>query len=73
MTLGDYIYYERLEAAEDAYVNCIIDLLSEYGDVPEALKEQLSETNDINKLKAWLKLAARVNDIQEFANKINAE
>ncbi len=77
MTFEDYIYYERLEAAEEAtrdtQVNCIIDLLSEYGDVPEALKEQLSETNDINKLKAWLKLAARVNDIQEFADKINAE
>lgn len=74
MTFEDYIYYERLEAAEDAtretHVNCIIDFLSEYGNVPEALKEQLSETNDINKLKAWLKLAAKVNGIEDFMSKM---
>lgn len=70
MTFEDYIYYERLEAAEDAHIDCIIDLLSEYGDVPEALKEQLSETNDINKLKAWLKLAAKVNGIEDFMSKM---
>lgn len=44
----------------------IIELLEEYGEVPDALKKQLFGQNDIHILKKWLKLSARANSTEEF-------
>ena len=66
MRFEEIIYYERKEAAIDAIVENILDLLEEYGDIPERVKKQLKETNDKNKLKKWHKIAAKVNSIKEF-------
>ena len=62
MRFEEIIYYERI----DVMVEAILDLLEEYGDVPEHVKDRLERTGDKNKLKRWHKLAAKVNSIEEF-------
>ena len=66
--LGEQIGKEKGKAegkAED-----IIDLLSELGDVPDDLKENIFAQSDLEILKHWLKLAARAESIGEFQNHI---
>lgn len=74
MHYEEIIYYERKEAAEaaakaaikEARVQDILDLLEEYGEVPEAVKLRLDEEEDVDTLKQWHKLAAKVDSIDAF-------
>lgn len=47
----------------------IIELLEEYGAVPEWLKERITQETDLDCLKNWLKLSAKVESIEEFIEK----
>lgn len=49
---------------------CIVDLLEEYGVVPEDLKEKIFSQTDLAVLKSWHKLAAHVGSIEEFVERI---
>ncbi|MCM1539480.1 MAG: 3-isopropylmalate dehydrogenase, partial [bacterium] len=44
----------------------ILDLLSELGEVTPAVREQLYSQKDDVTLRAWLKLAAKAESIQDF-------
>ena len=44
----------------------IIDLLSDYGSVSQHLNEKIYSQEDVEILKKWVKLSARVNSIEEF-------
>ena len=44
----------------------ILDLLEEYGTVHDKLKTEILKQTDLQVLKGWLKLAARVKNIDEF-------
>lgn len=62
---------ERVEAriAErkvEAKAEFIVDLLEEYGIVPDDVKEIILKQTDISILKEWNKLAARTGSIDEF-------
>ena len=74
MRLDDIIYYEREEAAERAAketrIQSILELLEEYGEVPEELKEKIAAQDDKETLKDWLKLAARSESLEDFEAKI---
>lgn len=48
----------------------IIELLEEYGEVSEDLKGKIFAQKDLEILKKWNKLAAKVSGIQEFLEKI---
>lgn len=48
----------------------IIEFLSEYGTVPENVKERIIAERDIDMLKQWNKLAARASSIEEFVEKM---
>ena len=66
MTFGDLIDMEREEAAQKTKVMDILELLEEYGEVPDNLCKKIEVETDIETLKKWLKLAARVDSIEEF-------
>ena len=70
MRLDDIIYSEREEAAKETTVQNILDLLEEYGKVPEELKEKIAAQDDKETLKGWLKLAARSESLEDFEAKI---
>ncbi|SHK00059.1 hypothetical protein [Hespellia stercorisuis] len=48
----------------------ILELLEEYGTVPGEFVREIREQKDLEILKRWLKIAARVNSVQEFEEKI---
>lgn len=66
---------ERRGAYEEGYdkavlytkVESVFELLEEYGTLPEELKKKISSEQDKSVLSKWLKLAARVNSIEEFS------
>lgn len=73
MHYEEIINYERKEAAEEAIraarVQDILDLLEEYGEVPENVKLRLEEeTSDT--LKQWYKLAAKADSIDAFVSQM---
>ncbi len=77
MKYEDIIYYERREAAKTATLNttigCICDLLEDYGEIPDSIMDKLNNEKDLKVLAKWLKLAAKSDSMEEFAEKINEE
>ena len=66
MTFGDLIDMEREEASKKTGAEFILELLEEYGEVPDSLRGKIEVETDIETLKRWHKLAARVDSIEEF-------
>lgn len=70
MTLEEKIFYIKLNAKEDGKVEgkaeSILELLSEYGDIPEDISQKIMRETDLEKLTKWLKLAAKAEDVQGF-------
>ncbi|MGN0155478.1 MAG: hypothetical protein ACI4A3_13585 [Lachnospiraceae bacterium] len=77
MTFEDKIYYERKDAAKSAAlattVQCICNLLEDYGPIPDELTDRLNDQKDINVLTKWLKLAAKADSIEEFVKAISEQ
>lgn len=48
----------------------ILELLEDYGIIPDEIKEKVLVERDIEILKKWHKLAARVTSIEEFTEKM---
>lgn len=80
MTLEEYIWYAKREAAEkaaeeatqNAQIQSILELLEDYGEIPEDLKTQLQKA-DTDTLKKYLKLAAKAESIEDFLVKAGLE
>ncbi|MDD3362096.1 MAG: hypothetical protein PHW34_10535 [Hespellia sp.] len=49
----------------------ILELLEEYGEIPEALIHTIKGQQDLDVLKRWHKLAAKSSSIEEFKDKID--
>ena len=86
MTLGDLIDRERREAAQEAAqeaareatqiatkettIDNILELLEDVGSIPSDLSKRLEDIQDIDCLKKLLKIAARVDSIDAFEEKM---
>ena len=44
----------------------IFELLEEYGDVPETLRDRINNETSEVVLKGWLKMAVKTQSIEEF-------
>ncbi|MCM1468177.1 MAG: Rpn family recombination-promoting nuclease/putative transposase [Alistipes sp.] len=51
--------------------NILIDILEQYGKFPEELRKTIEEENDLEKLRSWIRLAAKSDSIEEFMSKCN--
>ena len=47
-------------------IDSILDLLNEYGVIPEELRDSILQESNPEILKNWLKLAAKVDSVEEF-------
>lgn len=56
----------REEGKIEERQECILELLQELGEVPEAIRTQVSLEKDIKILKRWLKFAAKTDSIEAF-------
>lgn len=57
--------FEGLSVSREA----ILDLLGEYGEVPEELRARISAESDKETLKRWTKLAAKAESLDDFVRK----
>lgn len=73
MKFDEIIAYERRDAAQEATIAAkkkdIFELLEEYGEIPDSLREKIEDEASESVLKSWLKLAARVDSIEAFIEK----
>ena len=58
-------------AIAEGKAESIVDLLEKYGTVQDKLKEEIFKQKDLQILKEWLKLAVKVESVEEFAQQIN--
>ena len=49
----------------------ILELLEEFGEVPEPVREMIEKQNDVEKLSEWHKFAAKSESIEEFVENVN--
>ena len=70
MTFEDKIYYERKDATLNATIQCICNLLEDYGPIPDELMNKLNNEKNINTLTKWHKLAAKADSIEEFTRTV---
>lgn len=68
------IYYERRDAKNEGKIEgkieSILELLEELGLLPAETKEKISVETNLEQIKKWHKLAAKVNSIEEFIEKM---
>lgn len=55
-----------VEGEHTARISDIMELLSEHGTLPENIRTLISSEKNTDKLKSWLKLAARTDSIESF-------
>ena len=61
---------ERFLGKAEGKAEGIIELLTDYGDVPDELKNRILKQLDLEILKKWIKLAARVKSVEEFSSQM---
>lgn len=44
----------------------LLEFLAELGTIPENIRMKIKQEDDVNQLMAWLKLAAKVDTIEQF-------
>ena len=62
--------YERDKGKAIGKAESILDILQEFGEVPEGLKDCILAQQDITVLKDWLKAAIKASSIEEFVKSI---
>ena len=48
----------------------ILSVLEEYGSVPEDLRQKISNEDNIDILRSWIKLSTHVSSVDEFVNRM---
>lgn len=64
------IYYERKDAKLEGKIESVFELLEELGLIPIEIKEMISAETNLEQIKKWHKLAAKVDSIEEFIEKM---
>lgn len=65
MRFEELIAFERADAIQNIKIQNILELLEDYGEIPDTLTEKLRQSND-EALKKYHKLAAKANSIEAF-------
>ena len=59
------------KALQRAKAEDILELLQEYGSIPQWLEEKITSEESLPKLTEWLKASAKAGSIEEFIKKTN--
>ena len=73
----EHIAMERAEAEEEGIekgktigmAESVLNLLADLGEIPEDLRQKITSAPSIDTLKAWLRLAARADSVEDFVRK----
>ena len=73
MTIGEMLDASREEGKAEGEIigriNSLLEILSEFGEIPEEIKKQFYEADE-DTLKCWIKLAAKSSSLVEFVDKM---
>ena len=78
MRFEEVIAFERKDAAQEASAKTMkntmiqntLDLLEDYGNIPDSLRQKLEATDDIDLLKKYHKLAAKAESMEAFEKQL---
>lgn len=59
-----------VEGKAEGKAEDILDLLSESGIVPVEIEKKIMQEKDIETLRSWLKIAAKVHSIKQFISEV---
>ena len=60
----------RIEGQIVGYRESILELLAETGPVLDMVRKKIMQEKDIDQLRAWVKLAAKADTIEQFVEKM---
>lgn len=63
----------RAEGKAEGKAESILELLEDYGPVPEYLKERILSEMDLDTLRRWHKLSARIDSVEAFVHELETE
>ena len=66
MTVGDVIKFEQEIARKEQAYDDIFELLKDYGEIPDKIRERIENEFNPDILKRWHKLAARCGSMEAF-------
>ena len=66
MLFDSFEAYDVQETRGISKAEDVLELLAELGAVSEELRRTVMETRDLEKLKTWLKLAAKTESVEQF-------
>ena len=55
---------------KEGKIEDILELLEDLGDIPKELREKIEKQEDMITIKAWLKLAAKAESIEQFTKQM---
>ncbi len=61
------------EGKAEGKAEAIIELLEDLGNIPEEIQEKIFFEKDLQQLKKWLKLASRVETIEQFSEEMQTK
>ena len=62
----------REEGKAEGITEVIIDLLRDYGDIPQDLREKIKTEDNINVLKEWLEKTIKTGSMEQFQKAIQS-
>ena len=71
MTFEHREVYIKAEAKAEGKAEDIIELLLDYGSIPNEILLRINEEKNLDVLSRWLKLASRSNSLEEFISKMD--
>ncbi len=72
MIFEEMLREKRQEGRIEARQESILDFLEDLGEIPHELQERIESLEDLEKLKALHKMAARADSIDAFEKKAEA-
>ena len=64
------IHKGKIEGRVEGKIESIFELLTDLGTVPDEVREKITAEKDENRLKQWLKLAAKADTMEAFIEKM---
>ena len=58
------------EEGRQVMIKLLRDMLSPLGTLPDEIIQQIDQEKDLDKLSAWVKLAAKAESLKDFINRM---
>ena len=60
----------KIDGVKTGKADAILELLEDYGEIPQEIRDRVYAEKNVNVLKQWLKEAAKAASLEEFVGKM---